>query len=183
MDTLCRLMQPELPLTIDPKRLAQRGELLQGQYLLRDMPRLEALLHDSAGAVVFSLNFSFDEIRRISFIRGSIRSQVKLQCQRCLGDMCLDIDNPVYLGLPEKATEQSELPQGCEPVAAESEAGSVSLHGLIEDELILAIPIAPMHPVEQCRDAGLIESMNQQARTSPFSVLKNLSKKSINRRE
>ncbi len=175
MDTLCRLMSPDLPLTIEPKRLARNSETIAGQYAIHDMQRLGGLLHDQTGQVIFRLEFTHDEKQNIPFIRGEIKAQVNIQCQRCLGGMELKINNPVYLGIVADRAESLALPDGCEPLQIGEE--SISLQGMIEDELILALPISAMHNANVCKATELINEINNKTGNSPFAALDKLTRK------
>ena len=180
MDTLCRLMSPDLPLTIEPKRLARNGEVIAGQYAIHDMQRLGGLLLDQAGLVIFRLEFIYDDKQNIPFISGEIKAQVKIQCQRCLGGMELKINNPVYLGIVADCAESIALPDGCEPL--QTGEASLSLQGMIEDELILALPISAMHNANVCKATELINEINNKTGDSPFAALDKLTRKSCTNR-
>lgn len=172
MDTLCRLMPPDLPLTIEPKRLAKHGETLSGQYALHEMHRLGELLHDKSGKISFRLQFSHDDDSRISFIMGEIQANIHIVCQRCLGCMDLKIERTVYLGIPDGQDETLKLPEDCEPLILDEQ--SVLLDSLIEDEVLLAIPIAPMHEAEKCSATEILERINDKNSNNPFTALKTL---------
>ena len=172
MATLCRLMSPDLPLTIEPKRLAKQGETLAGQYALHEMHRLCELLHDKSGKISFLLKFTHDNNSGKSFIMGDIQANINIICQRCLGCMTLKIERTVYLGILDRQDESLQLPDNCEPLILDEP--SVSLDNLIEDEVLLAIPIAPMHEADKCSATELLDRINNQNRNNPFSILKTL---------
>ena len=174
IDKLCRLMSPDLPLTIEPGRLARKGAMIAGQYAIQDMQRLGGLLHDRSGQVMFRLEFTHDDGQRVTFIMGNIRANLKLVCQRCLGGMELNIDNPVYLGVAIDQAAADRLPDDCEPLMTGDEP--VSLAALIEDELILALPIAAMHDKNECQATKLLTGINSKRQDNPFAVLKTLRK-------
>lgn len=175
MDTLCRLMSPDLPLRIEPKRLARAGETIAGQYAIHGMQRLGELLHDTTGKVTFRLEFSFDDERNIPLIKGGIEALVNIPCQRCLAGMAFKISNPVYLGITTSRTGSLALPEECEPLQLEEE--SIALQGLIEDELILALPISAMHNTDECKATELLNAINDKSRSSPFAALDKLNRK------
>ena len=64
-----------------------------------------------------------------------------------------------------------------------NEFGEVNLHGLIEDELILAMPLVAKHDPKNCqvdRDAmswGEIEEESKDESDNPFAVLQELKRK------
>jgi uncharacterized protein len=168
-------MSPDLPLRIEPKRLARTGGTIAGQYAIHDMQRLGGLLYDDSGTVIFRLEFTFDQEQHLSLIRGRIEAQVIIPCQRCLGGMEFRINNPVYLGVISTRAEIPALPEECEPLQLEEE--SIALQGLIEDELILALPISAMHNAEECRATDLLNRINDRSGSNPFAVLDKLNRK------
>ena len=169
-------MSPDLPLTIEPKRLARKGETIAGQYAIHDMQRLGGLLHDQSGQIIFRLEFTHDTDQKISYIMGSIQANLNIICQRCLGSMELLIDNRVYLGVIFDQADAYQLPDECEPLITGEE--SINLSSLIEDEVILALPIAAMHKDNECKATELLTEINDTKKDSPFSVLKSLAEKS-----
>ena len=168
--TLCRLMSPDLPLTIAPARLARKGESIQGQYAIPDLQRLVDLLHDQSGHVIFELVFNRDEDRNQVVITGKVEAQVSLICQRCMGMLQYTVDSPVYLGVVSDAEGASQLPDGCEPLFVEGD--SASLLAIIEDEILLALPITAMHEEDECDATEFLAKLQQKSRNNPFSILK-----------
>ena len=170
---LCRLMFSDLSLTIEPKRLARNGETISGQYAIHDMQRLCKLLHDHSGHALFSLVFTHDGEQRRFFITGDIKARLVVVCQRCLGGMEFGINSRVYLGIVDDMSEAARLPESCEPLLADPEP--VSLLGLIEDELILSLPISARHDTREC----MAEEINaiSGVRNNPFAVLQKLKQK------
>ena len=178
MDTLCRLMLPELPHTIDPKSLARKGATIEGNYAVRDLHRLCEVLHDHTGRVTFRLEFGRDKDRKHCIITGTIEATLKTVCQRCLDMMDLRISSPVYLGVVSSQDEAGGLPDGCEPLL--QDANPISLPAFIEDELILALPISAMHDDDQCAATYMLHDINAAARNNPFAVLKKMKQKTRN---
>lgn len=165
-------MSPDLPLSLDTERLARKGETIAGQYAIQDLQRLEGLLHDKSGEVRFNLEFTHDEDDHRSYIVGTIQANVNLVCQRCLGSMPYNVDSRVYLGIVLKDADLSCLPDDCEPLVTDNDP--VSLRALIEDELILALPISAMHAENMCEAADIMADLKGSDRTKPFADLKTL---------
>ncbi len=82
-----------------------------------------------------------------------------------------------YLGLVKSESEGDRLPDRYEPLIVET--GSVSVAAIVEDELILALPIIARHPeLEACSaQVPLVKGLRQdegeapKERVNPFSVL------------
>ena len=178
MDTLCRLMLPELPQTIEPMLLARKGATIEGKYGVHDLHRLCEVLKDNTGRVTFRLEFGRDKDNKHCIITGKIEALLKTVCQRCLGKMELRISSPVYLGVVSSLEEAADLPDGCEPLL--QDASPMSLPDFIEDELILALPISAMHDDDKCAATSILHDINAAARNNPFAVLKEMKQKTRN---
>ncbi len=172
---LCRLMLPHLPQTIEPLHLAKAGKKIAGQYVLNDMQRLCELLHDNSGLVSFALEFTRDEEHKLYCIIGAIEAKLHTVCQRCLGGMVLQINSPVNLGMVNGQTEVFKLPDKYDPLILNDDP--ISLLDLIEDELLLAVPISPMHELDHCSATRIINKIHDVAPNRPFAILKKLTQK------
>ena len=175
------MFNERLPVHIDPIRMAETRRLLQGRIALAEMARLGELLQDSDGEVTVSLEFGTDN-EGIRFMRGRIQAEVSLQCQRCLETMRYPIDSEFSLALVRNTVEAEALPSHYEPLLVEGEP--LFLRDIIEDELLLALPIVAMHAPEECSinissDQGAGEAHKDTGATekeSPFAVLADLKK-------
>ena len=74
----------------------------------------------------------------------SLQVSLQLLCQRCLTPMRLSLERCSRLGVVSSLLEARRLPDDCEPVEADADGG-VDLPSLIEEEILLSIPLAPMH--------------------------------------
>lgn len=144
--------------------------------------RLVPLLRSSAGSVEIELEFGVDA-ERVSFVRGRIVGELDVTCQRCLGSMTLPVDFEFSLGLVRSEAEGNRLPPRYEPLLVESDL--VSLADVVEDELILALPIIARHgdaepcamPVPGSAAAGGQGNDDVSvAKTNPFAILGKLKK-------
>jgi Predicted metal-binding, possibly nucleic acid-binding protein len=182
MDTLCRLMLPELPQTIDPRRLARKGAVISGQYAVYEMSRLCEILQDHSGQIIFRLEFRQDVENKQCLIIGEIEAGLKTICQRCLYSMDFNIASKVYLGVISDPVDVANLPEGCEALLEGEDP--ISLPAVIEDELILAMPFSFMHEDSECHASTKSYGINSAARNNPFAVLKELKQnRATNRRK
>jgi len=72
----------------------------------------------------------------------SIEGQFDLTCQRCLQDMQWTLSTNVSLGLARSIQELEGAEDDLDRVMA---GKSMSIEGLVEDEVILAVPMIPRH--------------------------------------
>ncbi|MDJ0739025.1 MAG: YceD family protein [Gammaproteobacteria bacterium] len=140
-----------LPDFADPVRLCALGKAYDGEVALADLPRLAPLLTSPEGQAAFVLAFDMDAERR-PVVAVDVKARLALRCQRCLQTMYLDVDASSRLAVVSGPVEAERLPDELDPLLVENDR--LELRSLIEDELILAVPPAPMHPPEAC-DARL----------------------------
>lgn len=126
----------------DLESLADRGVALGGALEIGALTRLVALLHSAAGSVRAELEF---RQRRDGWLGAEldIEASVELVCQRCLEPFRNDLAERVQVVLADAAALPATTPEGFEPY--ELEGGRLQPAQLIEDELIVAIPLVPKH--------------------------------------
>ena len=174
MDKLGRLMSSDLPQLIEPVRFARAGRQLAGQFALNDMPRLSAQLYKDSGQVQFNIEFGHDEENEVYFITGWIEAGLNIVCQRCLEGLELQVKNPLKLGIVSTRNEAELLPSDYEPLMLVED--SVALLDLIEDELLLALPIAALHDNENCHASTEAKKLSDIEKNKPFAELEKLKK-------
>jgi len=174
-------MHRKLPIEIDPLRLAQNGLKLDGQILLNVMPRLTASLESDEGLVDVTLAFDVDEIGT-PFMKGKITAPVSMICERCLSAMTTTLSADCLLAIVISERKIDALAEQYDPWLLDG-SDPVLLSKVIEDELILALPLVPRH-TEAClpSEAWSAESEESEADTadkpeSPFAILSSLKKK------
>lgn len=140
-----RAMSGGLPANIDPVRLADQGVRLAGTIPLRRMKRLLTYCRSDEGLVSVDLVFGHDSERHIRTINGLVTTRITTTCERCLEEMMLDLLGSVELLV---YTAGQEILEDQENILIASE--SVSLDELVENELILAIPMMPAHQADKC---------------------------------
>lgn len=130
----------KLPESIDVWRMASARRILSGTLPLQALPRLCGLLADAVGEVEYTLEFGRDE-GGTAFARVRAGTEVPLLCQRTLDVYRQPVTVDQYLGLVRNERDEVELPSRYEPLLVESD--TIQPRDLIEDELILALPIVP----------------------------------------
>jgi len=163
-------MSPEIPLIVEPASLAASGERLEGQLRMADLERVSDLVLNRDGTVKFDLTFMKDDHGMVNII-GKLSAQLTVRCQRCLNGMSLQVDSPIHVGVVDSPAQITELPDVLEPVVAEEH--KISIIGLIEEELLLAMPLSPLHERDECPATRLIDKLAVK-KASPFAVLKDL---------
>ena len=153
---------------INPLLLADRQERLTGSVPLRAFERIREVLHDDKDSINFELHFGKDE-QGVVFILGEFNVNLNVKCQRCMQPMDLPLQGEINLGVVKPDGAQN-LPARYEPLPLSD--NEISLEYLLEEEILLALPIAPAHERGLCKDNRHIEKYRRES-ASPFAVLKN----------
>ncbi len=170
------MLTEPLPATLDVRKAAARGVIVRGVLVLSEMGRLQEVLASSDGVVEAEIAFAKDEENR-SIATVSVEAEVEVSCQRCLERMPLTIQSENRLAIVGDLEQASQLPSRYEPWVVETEPGD--LWALVEDELILSLPIISLHESEECnellKDYRRPPSLpEEQAADNPFRVLEQL---------
>ena len=169
---------------MDPWRASAAGLALEGEAGPADLPRLaealEALATDGAGSAArwparYSLIFQRDDAGR-SVVTGTCALEIRPTCQRCLGRVDIGLDCALSLALIGNEAQADDLPPALDPAVVEHDR--LRPLDLVEEELLLALPLVPMHPVGDCPghaaahlEPSAPEVGDEETRENPFAVL------------
>ena len=110
-----------------------------------------------------------------------VQAVLPMQCQRCLQGSMQEVSDTVLFRLVEQDPELTS-----DELESEEEAlcvrGAMDIRTLVEDQLILALPLVPMH--DTCPQPIVAEGLQSQTsdarvretRASPFAALARLKK-------
>ena len=168
---LPRLMQAGHPQQIFPEQLANAGENVSGTLTIESMTRLAGLLAGYEGNVDYDLNFSRHEQGWIR-IDGRFFSRLSMTCQRCMKPVDVDLEQDVKVAIVSNDDEARNIPGQFEPLMLNE--GPMKLKDYLEEEILLALPLAPSHETEDCHRTELTEEQDDTKRENPFKVLKDL---------
>ena len=163
-----------LPDKCNPGLLALRGGRLRGAFPVSALPRFRQAVDDAAGTVRVSLDFGLDGGGRVS-IDGRLRTWARLTCQRCLKPLHLRLEMMVDLLVVHSDREAEQLPRNVEALVVAGD--TLSLHGMVEDELLLALPTYPAHTPDLCTAPARppsVATVPGVVSSSPFAVLEDL---------
>ena len=152
------------------KEISRRG-YFEGQILVGELPRLCELLASDQGEIAVKFEFLNSDYAK-PMVSGKIQAGLQVECQRCLGSMLneLDLDFELLIDAADDIVRESRLD------TLYSEEGYIDIFELVEDEIILALPLVAMHENDTCNEHWQAAEKTQQpaVRENPFSVLKNL---------
>lgn len=169
-------MKTRLPAEFDPHKMAVEGRAGSASLPLINMKRLGESVLNLAGEAQVSLSGDVDRSRN-KLIRGHVTANLSLECQRCVQEMILSVDRSFTLVLVSEDAEEA-LSEEFEPLLCD---GSMLLTAdVVEDELILALPLIPRHeydcgfkPAETRQETKPVETAETQ---KPFAGLADLIK-------
>ena len=156
------------PPVIDGLDFARTGSILDGAWPVSGFSRLRDVLRTAEGTLQYGLR-GVPQERGCPALRLTVGGALQLVCQRCLGalEYPLQIDVSLLLAATQAEVDAEPLlADGPERIVAGRE---MPVLDLVEDEVLLAIPLAPRH--ERC--------VGREARAatqdgSPFAVLRGL---------
>jgi len=168
-----RLMNNSMPRFVDPYKMAKKQQALQGTIAVASMLRVTKLLASDDGELAYSLLFDVDE-DGCCYISGKLQGKLLMRCQRCLQNFWQEIDCAFKVSPVANDEEAKELASDYEPVIIED--AKLDPADLIEDELILVMPLVAMHQISEqgCREAAKILDDKVQESTNPFRILQEL---------
>lgn len=157
---------------IDAFEFCRLKEQAEGELSVADLARLAGETVDRSGAIKWSLSGGVDKLGHPQ-LRLSISGQVNLVCQRCLTSMPFQVssDSKLVLARDEDAADAIEELLDDEEIDVIVGDAAFDVGVLVEDEALLALPVAPKHDV--CPGHVAAEAVAAE-KVSPFSVLKNL---------
>lgn len=155
-------------IVIDSLAFAREAGSLQGKLPIAGLTRLLDYLVDSAGGLTYRVEGKMGHRSRAQ-LWLQLDGVLSLSCQRCLEG----IEHPIHVrSLLEFVDDEEDLTQ--EEIEDDSKdflptQKELDVTALIEDEIILALPIAPCH--ESC---AVPEAGQGTEKISPFAVLSGL---------
>jgi uncharacterized protein len=155
---------------IDSLEFAREGRRLTGKWPVNSMSRLADILADDGGSLSWVVWGECDPDHK-PFLIIEVAGELHLKCQRCLGALTHELKIRSRLQLvprgavwPDEDLEDDRV----DPIEA---AADQPVRTLVEDEVLLALPIAPRH--QSCMLPGYDDGSEV---ASPFAVLAKLKK-------
>jgi len=169
---------------IDSLDFARKGLELRGDAAISEMPRLQDVLAGPDGQVSYVLR-GLPGKDGEAMLELRLEGNCQLRCQRCLQRLPYTIKT-VSLLMPVPGSElEGSLPESGEleeedtvdRIPADAHMDVLSL---VEDEILLGLPLSPRHEFGACEAAVEGVSPAQQGgnqKQNPFAVLRGLKDK------
>lgn len=158
---------------IDSLSFAENGRQISGKVPIAELPRLLEMLEDTQGTLEFTVRGGTDK-QGNPFLDISISGNCRLRCQRCLSGMDYAVRHQVRLLLRDQVSLDALDMAGGEEDEIDSIPADNNLDvlDLLEEEILLSLPIAPRHEPGVCSMAdGVIKHIEEK---NPFAVLSKL---------
>lgn len=163
-------MSATLPPQLDVWRMVANQRRFEGSLPLAQMPRLMELLADGEGDCRYTVDFYRDPLK-IDVMHIRLQTVFHLVCQRTLERFAHPVEIDQRLGLISDEAQEASLPEGMEAVLIEG-SGEVSPLQLIEDELLLAVPLVPINPDASGLDPKWSgDEAVEEEKPNPFAAL------------
>jgi uncharacterized protein len=137
-----------LPKTIEPIRIAKQGAHVTGKLALNQCGRLQAICDQAEQQADVIMDLNMDPDAHVPFINGKVTATVNMICQRCNQPMEYALDISFLLSPVTSEKAAKALPVEYEPLVVPSDVALVS--DIIEDEILLALPMVVKHEVGDC---------------------------------
>jgi uncharacterized protein len=150
---------------LDAYRFAREAGCREGRLALAELPRLADVLAQTEGWVDYRLSGLTGE-RGQARLRLQVTGRLLLVCQRCLDAVAHDlaIDRLLELASEDSAPTQEEMEDdGVDVLPLD---GMLAVDALIEDELLLSLPIVPRHA-----ECALPVTAADSGKAHPFAAL------------
>ncbi len=169
-----------IPDYVDAKKIFTQQAVIIGKLPVSKFERFSELLANTSGFVEISLKFSLNEdFRRV--ISGELKTDVEVLCQRCLDVTTITLEDVFQLALVESESQADKLPKDLEPWFCTDT--KLVLADIIEEQLILAMPIVSYHKVSCAQNGPSKRSTPQEEvskssdipdKQNPFAILQSL---------
>ena len=171
------------PAQIEPFKWAEQGFKWSGQLPLSRFVRIarEAVGSIDDQLINIDCKLSMDAYHRIVWLDGHAETNVSMQCQRCLEPVVMNFISDFHLALVDDESLIERLDEDADfIVLGESEAtvkgtydapATADLLSLIEDELLLLMPLSPKHDSCAHKHQPAVEELAEEKRDNPFEVL------------
>lgn len=158
---------------INSIEFARNGETLSGSVAVEDLGRLRDLLFSGEGKLDYILTGRRGENGKL-FLKCAAKGMLLLKCQRCLDVLSYPVSFESDLELIEDGQEATGVVHEDELTDAVKADPNMDVLALVEEEVLLGLPMAPMHAPEDCKaDRNLGQTkLDEQHVFSALAALK-----------
>lgn len=175
------MAESPIPAYVDTRKVFLQHEKVRGSIQLEKLPRVLKALASQDGWVKVELRFSLNDSKQ-RIIQGDLDAELQVVCQRCLEPLAITLHDDIRLAVINEESQADRLEPEYDPwICADKK---LVLAELVEEQLILCMPIVNFHSDKDCMvDLGYKTPESAQSnpqddveKENPFSVLKALKK-------
>ncbi|MEN6584976.1 MAG: YceD family protein [Sulfuricella sp.] len=154
---------------VDNLEFARHGAVLQGELVIAELDRLQEHLRSNQGVLKYTLSGKTGK-KGESLLECSVDGKLVLQCQRCLEALEYPIHVVSTLKVVKGLTQFDDIGDEDEAVDSIPASTAMNVSAMIEEEILLNLPISPLHAPGACREQDGAKSAKDE-RTNPFGAL------------
>ena len=184
---------PQVELSNDPKALSRIDFCAPQSYQGTGFLEISALprVAEEASSIEPGDGFDWEVETHFANSPGSepqqilqlaVKGRIHLVCQGCLQDFGLDLTQDSRFVLVATEEEADAFPMEDDQLEPLVASQHFDLLGLIEDEILLSMPLIPKHPEGACQphassfgEVGEAQDASEKPQ-NPFNILKNMKK-------
>lgn len=154
---------------IDSLDFARKGQRISGEVPIIELPRLLDVFVNPQSVLSYVVHGQHGQ-QDDCWLDIEVAGHGQLCCQRCLQSLDHSVQLKVRLMLREQAGMDAldDIEEEIDSILAEAQLDVLSL---LEDEVLLSLPIAPRHEMGDCQAEG---TKALQEELHPFAVLAKL---------
>jgi len=158
-----------LPAKFKLLNFSKKNLKIKDRCSISEFPRIYEMILNKDDQVDISLEFSLVS-NRVPTLKGDLRFNVVIECQRCLKPLELVLRSDISFAFIQSDEEASLIDSSFEVVNDHNK--EIDSHEFLTDEMLLMIPMIPKHS-HQCKKIENDYVIN----SNPFNILKSLKKK------
>jgi uncharacterized protein len=167
-----------LPSIIDPRKLAQQQALYEGSVAADSLSRFADAVVAIESPLQARVEFDINQSRK-PCVNGQLNIKAAVPCQRCLEPVTIEVVSEFAVEVVWNEEQAAKIVKRADSwIVTERQANLVEL---LEDELLLALPVVSYHAEGDCA-ADLRELLPEEEEKepavsdNPFAVLAALKK-------
>lgn len=162
---------------VDSLAFARGAKALRGKIPVADLPRLHDYLYSMTGIIEYELRGAVNAQGKPQ-LHLAIQGKIGLTCQRCLGELEQNVDQVHDLQLIESPNDFPEIAEENPTVDCILAEAELDVLALLEEEIILGLPLSPRHDTAVCC-INIVDDSSRAGKTAfaPLSALKNRNSK------
>ena len=162
-------------IVVNNLEFSRNAKVLRGKIAIANLYRLRDYLHSADGVIDYKLSGEVDAEGN-PLLHLAVKGKLCLKCQRCLGELEHDVELVSDLVLIENEQEFPEITEENEDVDCILAETEMDVLALLEEEIVLNLPLSPMHETGACSVTVHAGGEADQSVFAPLAALKKSAK-------